>query len=144
MGATEVPRKDKKGWPAVVGWGSLFVFAVVFAWIVKGQLGENYAKREPEALQLVKNFKPDGGDMTMSDLTKNFSILAKEKGSYVGEFTWDAKQKDGAHYEVTLLWKEGEAHRVAVWFVDLSSKEIRPQGDEAASLPRRAKAGGGA
>ncbi len=143
MGATEAPKKEKKAWPAVVGWGSLFIFSIVFVWMVKGQLGENFAKREHEALQMVKDYKPDG-DMTMSDLTKNYSILAKEKGAYVGEFTWDAKQKDGAHYEVTLLWKEGEAHRVAVWVVDLSSKEIRPQGDEAASLPRRAKAGGGA
>ena len=48
---------------------------------------------------------------------------------------------DGADYEVTLLWKEGENHHVAVWRVDLDKEEIRPQGDEAASLPQRAQKG---
>ena len=62
---------------------------------------------------LVKQFKPDGKSDTMEDLIKGYSLKAKEKGGYVGEFTWDAKQKNGPEYEVTLLWRDGNDHRVA-------------------------------
>ena len=141
MPAPQAPKKEERSWPAILGWGSLALFSVGFVWVISTQLGESWARREKEALQLVKDFRPDGG-MTLSDLTKDYSLKAKDKGAYVGEFTWEAKQKEGPQYEVTLLWKEGENHRVAVWLVDLHSKEIRPQGDEAASLPKRAKMGG--
>jgi hypothetical protein len=137
--ATETSaHHHQRSWPAVVGWGSLAIFTVVFVWLISTQLGENWAKRESEAVKIVKDFRPDGGD-TLSDLTKAFSLRAKDQGQYVGEFTWDAKQRDGSEYEVTLLWKEGESHHVGIWRVDLANKEIRPQGDEAASLPKRAK-----
>lgn len=142
MAAADAPTSDKKGWPVLIGWGAIALFAVGFTYFVTGQLGEGWAKREQEAVQMVKNYKPDGGDMNLSDLTKNYSILAKEKGRYVGEFAWDGKQRDNAQYEVTLLWKEGETRQVAVWVVDLSTKEVRPQGDAAGSLPKRARAGG--
>ena len=138
MSTQTASEKHERSWPAIVGWGSLAAFSVLFVWLIKTQLGENWSKREPEAVQLVKDFRPDGAD-TLSDLTKAFSLRAKDQGGYVGEFVWDAKQRDGAEYEVTLLWKEGETHHVGIWRVDLKSKEIRPQGDEAASLPRRAK-----
>jgi len=142
MTAPQAPHVRDRSWQAVIGWGALALFAIGFVWFISTQLGETWSKREKDAVQLAKDFRPDGG-MNLSDLTKDYSLKAKEKGAYVGEFTWDAKQKDGPQYEVSLLWKEGEAHKVAVWVVDLKSKEVRPQGDEAASLPKRAKAAGG-
>jgi hypothetical protein len=103
-------------------------------------MAETWDRRSDEAISLVKKFKPDGAE-TLDDLIRGYSLKAKEKDQYVGEFTWDAKQKDGPDYEVTLLWKEGEQHKVAVWRVDLESSEIRPQGDEASTLPQRARGG---
>ena len=138
MAAPNVAKEHERSWPAIVGWGSLAAFSIFFAWVVGTQLGESWTKREDEALKIVKEFRPDGGD-TLSDLTKAYSLRAKEQGAYVGEFSWEAKQLDGPEYEVTLLWKEGETHHVALWRIDLKSKEVRPQGDEAASLPRRAR-----
>jgi len=82
-----------------------------------------------------------GKPETLEDLIRGYSLKAKEKGGYVGEFTWDAKQKNGSEYEVTLLWKNGNNHRVALWRVDLAQKEVRPQGDAAASLPQHAREG---
>jgi hypothetical protein len=92
-------------------------------------------------VKLVKQFKPDGQPDTMEDLIKGYSLKAKDRGGYVGEFTWNATQKDGSEYEVTLLWKEGNNHKVALWRVDLQQKDVRPQGDAAAGLPRRARDG---
>jgi hypothetical protein len=138
MATQRAAKRHEKSWPAILGWGSLGVFAVLFAWLISTQLGESWAKREDEALKLVKEFRPDDTD-TLSDLTKAYSLRAKEQGAYVGEFSWESKQREGPEYEVTLLWKEGENHHVAVWRVDLAKKEIRPQGDEAASLPQRAR-----
>jgi hypothetical protein len=121
---------------AIVGWGGLALFTVAFAWVIITQLD-----RGKEAVVLVREFKPDGGQATMDDLVKAWSLSAKEKGGYVGEFSWDAKQKDGPEYEVTLLWKEGSQSKVALWRVDLEQKDVRPQGDAASGLPARAKAG---
>ena len=139
--ATQVKHKEKS-WPAIVGWGALFGFSGLFAWLIINQLqmAQTWDGRSDEAISLVKKFKPDGPE-TLDDLIRGYSLKAKEKDQYVGEFTWDAKQKDGPDYEVTLLWKEGEQHKVAVWRVDLESSEIRPQGDEASTLPQRARGG---
>jgi hypothetical protein len=135
-------QKHERSWPAILGWGSLGVFSVAFVWIIANQLGENWAKRETEAINLVKEFRPDGNE-TLHDLTKLFSINAKEKrDAYVGEFSWTAKQREGPEYQVELLWKEGNQSRVGVWRVNLRTKEVRPQGDEASSLPARARTGG--
>jgi hypothetical protein len=136
-------KKDGSAFKALLGWGSLALFTVLFAWIVINQLrsaGE-WADRGQEAVSVVKQFKPDGQPDTLEDLIKGYSLKAKERGGYVGEFTWNANQKDGAEYEVTLLWKEGNNHKVALWRVDLQQKDVRPQGDAAASLPRRAREG---
>jgi hypothetical protein len=141
----EQPQKDpgNSAITAILGWGGLALFTVAFAWIIITQLqdSEEWSNRGKEAVVLVREFKPDGGVETMEDLTKAWSLKAKDNGGYVGEFSWDAKQKDGPEYEVTLLWKEGSHSKVALWRVDLKQKEGRPQGDTASGLPARAKAG---
>lgn len=139
----EQARRESSAVAAILGWGGLGIFTVLFAWIVINQLqtAEEWANRGPEAVLLVKQFTPDGQSDTLEDLMKGYSLKAKDKGAYVGEFTWNSVQKDGAEYEVTLLWKEGNNHRVALWRVDLQQKDVRPQGDAAASLPQRARDG---
>jgi hypothetical protein len=135
-------KKDGSALSALLGWGGLAVFAVGFAWIVIAQLqgSEEWKDRGKEAVDLVKQFKPDGQPETLEDLLKAFSLKAKDKGGYVGEFSWNAVQKDGPEYEVTLLWKESGHSKTALWRVDLDQKGVRPQGD-AASLPQRARDG---
>jgi len=139
----ETEQKKDSALPAILGWGGLGVFTVLFAWVIINQLrsAEEWADRGAEAVTLVKQFKPDGKPDSMEDLIKGYSLKAKDKGGYVGEFTWNSTQKDGPEYEVTLLWKEGNAHRVALWRVDLQQKDVRPQGDAAADLPQRARDG---
>lgn len=135
-------KKKESALPAIIGWGGLAIFALGFAWIVISQLrdSEEWSDRGKEAVELVKLYKPDGQPETMEDLLKGFSLKAKEKGGYVGEFSWNSVQKDGSEYEVTLLWKESGHSKTALWRVDLEQKDVRPQGD-AASLPQRARDG---
>jgi hypothetical protein len=139
---TQATTKKHHSWVAALGWGGLLLFMGLFAWLIISQLrsAEIWSGRENDATNLVKRFRPDGasGD-TMEDLLKKYSAHARTDEVYVGEFTWGAKQRDASDYEVSLLWKEGEDHHVAVWRVDLQTNEVRPQGDEAASLPDRAK-----
>jgi hypothetical protein len=139
----QVEKKKEGALGAIIGWGGLAVFTLLFAWVVINQLKstEEWGDRGKDAMQMVRQFKPDGHDETLDDLIKGYSLKAKEKGGYVGEFTWDAKQKNGPEYEVTLLWRDGNDHRVAVWRVDLEQKDVRPQGDVATGLPQRARDG---
>ncbi|MEO8601036.1 MAG: hypothetical protein ABI629_00520 [bacterium] len=135
-------KNDGSALKALIGWGALTLFVVGFAWVVISQLQdtEEWSSRGKEAVDLVRGFKPDGQPDTLEDLLKGYSLKAKEKGSYVGEFSWNSTQKDGPEYEVSLLWKEGNNHRTALWRVDLEQQAVRPQGD-AASLPQRARDG---
>ena len=98
-------KKKESALPAIIGWGGLAIFALGFAWIVISQLrdSEEWSDRGKEAVELVKLYKPDGQPETMEDLLKGFSLKAKEKGGYVGEFSWNSVQKDGPEYDVTLL-----------------------------------------
>lgn len=137
----EVASEKQRSWPAVLGWGSLAAFSVAFVWLVGSQLGENWAKREEEAIAAVRQFQPTGSAYNLGDLTKVYAINAKQQDAYVGEFQWSAVQKDGPDYEVTLLWKEGNKTRIAAWRVNLEKKEIRPQGETASEFPSWAQEG---
>jgi hypothetical protein len=100
-------------------------------------IGERWADKKNDAIQLVRDSKPFGSE-TLYDMVRAFSLKAKEKDNiFIGEFSWDAIQQDGPEYQVTLLWTEGSERKVAVWRVNLKTKEIRPQGNEAATLPQR-------
>src|SRR5881409_557 len=126
----------------VLGWGSLALFAVGFAWYVGAPLlmGERWSNKQKDAIEIVKNFKPTGSQ-TLYDMIRGYSLKAHEKDLYVGEFSWSSLQKDGPEYEVTLLWKEGTESKVALWRVNLETKELRPQGTDAAELPQRIAVG---
>jgi hypothetical protein len=126
----------------ILGWGFLAVFSIAFAWYVGAPLimGERWADKKNDAIDLVRNSKPIGNE-TLYDMIRAYTLKAKEQNVYVGEFNWDAIQRDGPEYEVTLLWTERSERKVAVWRVNLQTKEIRPQGNEASGLPKRIAAG---
>lgn len=136
MESTDQKRDSSLG--AILGWGSLAVFAIGFAWYIGAPLiiGERWADKKSDAIQLVRDSKPLGTD-TLYDMIRAFSLKAKEKDIFVGEFSWDAIQQDGPEYQVTLLWTEGSERKVGVWRVNLKTKDIRPQGNEASGLPQR-------
>jgi len=141
--AQETTGKRESSIGTIVGWGSLAVFAIAFGWYIGAPLivGERWSDKQKDAIQLVKDSKPTGGD-TLYDLIRGYSLKAKDLDVYVGEFNWNAIQRDGPEYEVTLLWTEGSERKVAVWRVNLKTKESpRPQGNDAAGLPQRLAAG---
>jgi hypothetical protein len=124
---------------AILGWGGLAIFAIAFGWYVGAPLivGERWSDKQNEAIQLVKDYTPTG-KQTLYDMIRAYADKGRERGTYIGEFNWSAMQRDGPEYQVTLLWKEGDESKVAVWLVNLKSKgPPRPQGNEAASLPQR-------
>ena len=126
----------------VLGWGGLAIFAMVFGWYVGAPLiiGERWSDKQNEAIQLVRDSRPTGAD-TLYDMIRAYSLKAKDRDLFVGEFNWSAIQREGPEYEVTLLWTEGQAKKVALWRVNLKTKELRPQGNEASGLPQRLAAG---
>ncbi len=127
---------------ALLGWGALAVFALAFGSYVGAPLiiGERWSDKQNEAIEFVKNQKPSGSD-TLYDLIRAYSLKAKDQDVYVGEFSWSAIQQDGPEYEVTLLWTEGQGKKVALWRVNLETKDVRPQGNEAAGLAARLATG---
>ena len=135
--------KHESSLGTILGWGSLAVFAIAFGWYVGAPLivGERWSDKQKDAIQLVKESKPTGTE-TLYDMIRAYSLKAKDQDMYVGEFNWNAMQREGPEYEVTLLWTEGSERKVAVWRVNLKTKEApRPQGNEASSLPQRLVAG---
>lgn len=127
---------------AIIGWGVLFIFALGFGYYVGAPLlmGERWADKKDEAINLVKESKPSGNN-TLYDMIRAYSLAAKDQDVFIGEFKWDALQREGPEYEVTLLWTEEGEKRVAVWRVNLQDQSVRPQGNEASALPRRIEAG---
>lgn len=132
----EEPKDSAIG--TVIGWGALAVFAIAFGWYVGAPLivGERWADKQPEAITVVKDHKP-GGSASMDDMIRDYSVKMRANDLYVGEFNWSAIQREGPEYEVTLLWREGNERKAALWRVNLHNKEIRPQGDEASGLVKR-------
>lgn len=150
MAEPQKAAKEGSGAAAILGWGGLLLFMGLFAWLIINQIrsGEIWTGKEPDAVALVRDSKPpEGNGMTLGDMLKGYSLkvrdLKTESGdrAYVGEFSWDANQKNGPEFEVQLRWKENTRTRVALWRVNLEKGEIRPQGSEATSLPRRAADG---
>jgi len=149
--AQQAGPKKESSLAAIIGWGGLILFMAGFAAIVINQIrgAEKWKDKKDVAVTKVREWRPGpGGNLPLDDLLKGYSLKIKEQNpevtneatDYVGEFSWDAKQKNGPDYEVTLVWKEsykGEGStRVAVWRVDLEKDEVRPQGDEATSPPQ--------
>lgn len=127
----------------IIGWGLLGLFALGFAWHVGAPLilGEKWADKQNNAIQLVKDFKPAGAPAALYDMLRDYQLKAKERDIFIGEMSWSAIQRDGPEYEVTLLWTEGQTKKVALWRVNLENKDVRPQGNEAGGLPQRLAAG---
>jgi hypothetical protein len=140
MASSEKHQESALG--TVLGWGALATFAIGFGWYVGAPLimGERWADKQNEAIQLVKDQKPNG-PQTLYDMLRDYSLKAKERDLFIGEMSWSAIQRDGPEYEVTLLWTEGQTKNVALWRVNLENKETRPQGNEAGGLPQRLAAG---
>jgi len=126
-------------WTPIIGWGALGIFAIGFAWHVGAPLimGERWAGRQDEAIAIVRNSTPEGQNSNLYDLIRAYSLKVRENDVYIGEFNWDALQRDGSNYEVTLLWTEGTTKKVALWRVDLENGTLRPQGNEAVTLTNR-------
>lgn len=148
--APKAAHKEGSALAAIIGWGGLLAFMGVFAWIVINQIrsGEIWTGKDAEAIALVRDsMPPEGNGMSLGDLLKGYSLKVRElttdngDRAYVGEFSWNAHQKNGPEFEVQLRWKENQDTRVALWRVNLEKEEIRPQGGEAANLPRRAADG---
>lgn len=155
MAQAAAPKKESSA-AAIIGWGGLILFMAGFAAIVINQIrgSEKWKDKKEVAVTMVREWRPGPGDnLSLDDLLKGYSLKIKELNpevtdeatDYVGEFSWDAKQRNGPEYEVTLVWKEsykGEGStRVAVWRVNLERDDVRPQGDEASTLPQRAADG---
>ena len=127
----------------IIGWGVLLIFTLGFGYYVGAPLiqGERWADKKEIAINVVKNWKPSGKD-TFYDMIRNYSLKAKEQDVFIGEFKWDALQREGPDYEVTLLWTEGQGKHVGVWRVDLSSPTAAPsaQPGEGGGLPAKLEA----
>jgi hypothetical protein len=110
MDATE--QKKDSALPAILGWGGLAVFTVLFAWIVINQLqsAEEWANRGTEAVALVKQFKPDGKPDTMEDCPR------RRKRASTSASSPELHQKDGRSTGDVALqggnnpaWRSGES-----------------------------------
>jgi len=131
--------ENESVWGPIIGWGALGIFAIGFAWYVGEPLimGERWAGKQDDAIALVRNSQPSGQTANLYDLIRAYSLEMRNNDIYIGEFSWDALQRDGPNYEVTLLWTEGTAKKAALWRVDLEDQSQRPQGNEAVTLIKR-------
>lgn len=134
----KAPKESAIG--TLLGWGALGVFALAFGWTVGAPLimGERWADKQNDAIGMLKSSVPSESG-TLDDMIRDYSVKMRANDVYVGEFNWSAIQREGPEYEVTLLWREGNERKAALWRVNLESKDIRPQGDEASALIKRMK-----
>jgi hypothetical protein len=104
---------------------------MVFIWFISTQLAVGWEGREQEALDLVKNYKAPGMQFDLADQTIAVGNAAREKGGFVGQFSWSATQTEGPVYRVQLMWMENSANRRASWEVNLENETVTPQGEDA-------------
>lgn len=116
---------------AILGWGSLALGTIAFIYFISLQLGVQWEGREQEALQMVREYKGPGMQFNLSDQTIAVGNAAREKGGFIGEFSWSAKHDEGPAYKVELTWKEGSSNHRATWKVNLEDKSVLPGDVEA-------------
>jgi hypothetical protein len=116
---------------AILGWGSLALGTIAFIWFIAMQLGVQWEGREQEALDLVRQYKGPGMQYTLADQTIAVGNAAREKGGFIGEFSWSSKHDEGPVYRVELTWKEGSSNHRAAWKVNLEDKSVLPSDVEA-------------
>jgi len=116
---------------AIIGWGSLALGTIAFIYFIAIQLGVGWEGREKEALDLVRQFKGPGMQYNLADQTIAVGNIAREKGSFLGEFSWSAKHDEGPVYKVELTWKEVSSNHRATWKVNLEDKSVLPNDVEA-------------
>lgn len=131
---------------AAVGWGGIVLFGILFVWFITRQLSDEWENREAEAVRLVRQLQPGGGP-TVEDRTRAM-MHRKQSEVFVGLFHWEGRQVNGPQYHVKLTWKEAEAHKEALWRVDLESGEVEAADVAAAEMmesggARSAVGGGG-
>jgi hypothetical protein len=116
---------------AILGWGSLALGTIAFIYFISLQLGVQWDGREQEALQMVREYKGPGMQFNLADHTIALGNAAREKGGFLGEFSWSAKHDEGPAYKVELTWKEGSSNHRATWKVNLEDKSVLPSDVEA-------------
>lgn len=116
---------------AIIGWGGLAVGTIAFIYFIAVQLGVGWEGRDQEALALVRQFKGPGMQYNLADQTIALGNAAREKGGFLGEFSWGVKHDEGPLYRVELTWKEGSANHRASWKVNLEDKSVLPADVEA-------------
>jgi hypothetical protein len=116
---------------AIIGWGGLAVATIIFIYFIAVQLGVGWEGREQEALDLVRQYKAPGMQYNLADQTIALGNAAREKGGFLGEFSWSAKHDEGPIYKVELTWKEGSSNHRAAWKVNLEDKSVTPGDVEA-------------
>ena len=116
---------------AIIGWGALAVGTIAFIVFIFNQLGVQWEGREQEALELVRKYKGPGMEYNLADQTIALGNAGREKGGYLGEFSWNAKHDEGPVYRVELTWKEGSSNRRASWKVNLEDQSVTPGDVEA-------------
>lgn len=131
--AEQAPEKQSHT-GAIIGWGLLAVLTIGFIWYISTQLGVEWAGREQEALDTVRNYKGPGMQTKLTDQLIFVSENARKKGGFVGQFAWSATQDEGALYKVELIWKDGSATQKALWLVNLEDGSVKPQGPDAAQF----------
>jgi hypothetical protein len=130
----EAATQKQSHLPAILGWGGLTLLTIAFIWYVSTQLGVEWAGRDQEALDLVRNYKGPGMQVKLADQLIFVSENARKKGGFVGQFSWAATQDEGPMYKTELIWKDGSATQKALWLVNLEDKSIKPQGPDAAQF----------
>ena len=116
---------------AILGWGSLALGTLVFIYFIAIQLGVQWDGREQEALKMVREYKGPGMQFNLADQTIAVGNAAREKGGFIGEFSWSAKHDEGPVYRVELTWKEASSNPRAGGRVTLEDKSVLPADVEA-------------